>query len=43
MITPPFPDEIKAFIHACQWTYAKTMPKWLMNTLYVTEWMRTCL
>jgi len=28
MITPPFPDEIKAFIHACQWTYAKTMPKW---------------
>lgn len=28
MITPPFPDEIKEFIHDCQWTFAKTMPQW---------------
>ena len=23
-----FPDEIKTFINASKWTYAKTMPEW---------------
>ncbi len=28
MNTFPFPEQIKEFIKDCQWTFAKTMPKW---------------
>ncbi len=28
MNTIPFPEQIKEFIKDCQWTFAKTMPKW---------------
>ena len=26
--TVPLPDDLRAFVNAVKWTYAKTMPKW---------------